>query len=188
MSWDEALFKLGLRLKRKLYPRDPRREAERVREARLTDLQNHLTLVARALSGDPLEVKEAEQTGGFVGDMLFLPSRIAIAGTRSENACAYLYRVAYTVTSRQLGLMLPTTGSMSPHFQTFRTLIAVPPTRQALEETLPMTERLGEAFFPLLLKSRPPCRTLETVNACLEAFTQVMLGRALFEFDSSPGA
>ena len=188
MSWDEALFKLGLRLKRALQRRDPVREAERAREARLADHQSHLTLVARALSGEPLEVKEAEHTGGFVGDILYLPSYISIAGTPSENACAYLYRTAYTVTSRQLGLTLPKPDWALSYFQTFCTLISVPPTLQALEGTLPMTQRLCEPLFPLLLKSRPPCSTLETVSDCLEAFTQVLLGRPLSEFDESPGA
>ncbi|MDH3598225.1 MAG: VWA domain-containing protein [Candidatus Tectomicrobia bacterium] len=188
MSWDEALFKLGLRLKRALYRHDPVREAQRACEARLADLQGHLTLVARALSGDPLEIKEAEQSGGFVGEILYLPSGISIAATPLENARAYLYRLAYTVTSRQLGLTLPATDAMTPNFRTFCTLVAVSPTLQVLEAALPMTRTLREQFFPLLLKTRPPCSTLDTVSICLEGFTQVMLGRALSEFGGSPGA
>lgn len=188
MSWDEALFKLGLRLKRALQRRDLAREAERAREARLADLQAHLTLVAHALSGEPLEIQEAEQTGGFVRERLYLPGSIAIATTPTANASAYLYRVAYTVMSRQLGLSVPVTDTTIPNFQTFCTLISAPPTQQALEAALPMTRHLREQFFPLVLKQRPPCSTLDTVSTCLEAFTQVLLGRTLSEFDESPGA
>ena len=187
MSWDEALFKLGLRLKHTLKHRNPERQAERARASKLANVQSHLTLVARALSGAPLEIKEAEQTGGFVGDILYLPSQISIANTPSENDRAYLYRVVYTVTTRQLGFTLPATGGASPHFQTFYTLISVWATLQALEETLPMTRTLRDQFFPLLLKNRPPCSSLNTVSACLEALTQVLLGRSTSEFDDSPG-
>ena len=188
MSWDEALFKLGLRLKRALSRHDPKRQDARAREARLADLHGHLTLVARALSGDPLEIKEAEQTGGFVGDILYLPRAISIAATPSENACAYLYRVAYTVTSRRLGLALPATGLTTPHFRLFCTLMAVGPTLRALEATLEMSRILRDRLFPLLLAQRPSCSTLDTVSACLEAWTQVQLGRALSEFGPCPVA
>ena len=72
---------------------------------RLADLRAHLTLVARALSGAPLDIQEAEHAGGFAGDVLYLRA-MSFAEDPEANALAYLYRVAYTVTSRQLGCVL----------------------------------------------------------------------------------
>ena len=59
MSLDEALFTFALRLKRAVW-RDRAHAAELAREVRLVDMRAHLTLVARALSGAPLDIQEAE--------------------------------------------------------------------------------------------------------------------------------
>ena len=57
MSLDEILFTLALRLKRAVW-RDRAHAAELVRGMRLADLRAHLTLVARALSGAPLDIQK----------------------------------------------------------------------------------------------------------------------------------
>jgi hypothetical protein len=184
MSLDEALLTLGWWVTRAL-----RRHTHPVtaHEARLADLRPHLTLVARALSGDPLHIHEAEQVGGYSGEVLYLPRGISLAATPEENAQAYLYRVAYTVMSRQLGLTLPADEAQQPAWQALRTLLAVPTTLRALEATLPMTRTLREQWFPVLLRSRPPWPRLDTVAACLEALTQALLGHPLPAADGTPG-
>ena len=60
MSLDEALFTLAIRLKRAVW-RDRTHAAALARGVRLADLRAHLTLVARALSGAPLDIQEACQ-------------------------------------------------------------------------------------------------------------------------------
>jgi nitric oxide reductase NorD protein len=42
-----------------------------------------------------------------------------------------------------------------------------------------MTRDLRQRFFPLVLRARPPCLSLHTPAALIEAFTQVLLGRDL---------
>ena len=186
MSLDEALFAWAWRVTQALRRNTPP-AAECPHAARLAELRPHLTLVARALSGAPLEIQDAEQTGGFIGEVLYLPQRISIATTLAENVNAYLYRVAYTVTSRQLGLTLAADGSQAPDFQAFCTLLAVPTTLQAVEATLPMTRAIREQLFPLYLGSRPPWPALETTATCLEALTQALLGRPLPAPATTPG-
>jgi nitric oxide reductase NorD protein len=178
MSLDEALFTLALRLKRAVW-RDRAHAAALAREVRLADLRAHLTLVARALSGAPLDIQEAEHAGGFAGDVLYLPRAMSFAEDPEANALAYLYRVAYTVTSRQLGCALSAEQTQPVELTTLSTLLAVPPTLAALEAALPMTRALRQRFFPLVLRDRPPCLTLHTPAALLEACTQVLLGRDL---------
>jgi nitric oxide reductase NorD protein len=178
MSLDEALFTLAWRLKRVVW-RERAHAAALARGARLADLRAHLTLVARALSGAPLDIQEAEHAGGFAGDVLYLPHAMSLAEDPEANALAYLYRVAYTVTSRQLGCALSAEQTQTAALTTLSTLLAVPPTLAALEAALPMTRELRQRFFPLVLRDRPPCLTLHTPAALLEACTQVLLGRDL---------
>ena len=187
MSLDDALLTLAWRVTRVLRWTFSAPPPEQVHAARLAMLRPHLTLVARALSGEPLEIREAEHTGGFVGELLYLPRCISIATTPEENVQAYIYRVAYTVTSRQLGLTVSANDALQPDFQAFRTLLAVPETLRALEATLPMTRALRAQFFPLLLGTRPPLLPLDTGAACLEALTQVLLGRPLPASEVTPG-
>src|SRR6266702_3207449 len=176
MSLDEALFTLALRLKRAVW-RDRAHAAALARGVRLADLRAHLTLVARALSGAPLDLQEAEHAGGFAGNVLYLPYAMSCAEDPEANALAYLYRVAYTVTSRQLGSVLSAEQTHAAALSTLSTLLAVPQTLVALEAELPMTRALRQRFFPLVLRGRPPCLTLSTPAALLKAFTQVLLGR-----------
>jgi nitric oxide reductase activation protein len=178
MSLDEALFTLAWRLKRALW-RDRTQAAALARGARLADLRAHLTLVACALSGAPLDIQEAEHAGGFAGDVLYLPRAMSFAEGPEANALAYLYRVAYTVTSRQLGFALSAEQTQTVELTTLSTLLAVPPTLAALEAELPVTRELRQRFFPLVLRDRPSCLTLHTPAALLEACTQVLLGRDL---------
>jgi Mg-chelatase subunit ChlD len=184
MSFDETLFAWAWRVIRALR-RDQKHAVQRTHAASLAELRPHLTLVARALSGAPLEIQEAEHVGGFVGEVLYLPRCISTAMTPAENAQAYLYRVAYTVISRQLGLTLAD-APQEPAFQLLYTLLAVPPTLGALEATLPMTCALRAQFFPLLLRERPPWPRLDTAAACLEALTQLLLGGPLPTPEATP--
>ena len=178
MSLDQALLTLALRWKRAVW-RARAHTVELARGVRLADMRAHLTLVARALSGAPLDMQEAEHAGGFAGDVLYLPRALSVAEDPEANALAYLYRVAYTVTSRQLGYVLSAEHTQAVALPTLATLLAVPPTLAALEAELPMTRELRQRFFPLVLRGRPPCLTLPTPAALLEACTQVLLGRDL---------
>lgn len=208
MSLDEKLFALAWRAAHALRRRAPA-VGDATQAARLSELQPHLTLVARALSGVALEVREAEHAGGFRGEVLYLPPHMAFAPTHADNVQAYVYRVAYTVTSRQLGLSLEAHDTPASAYQLFRTLLAVPATLHALEATLPMARPLRTHLFSLLLATRPPWPSswehgrlarsgsgqdgraprkpprhpwfegsaLDTTAACLEALTQLLLGR-----------
>ena len=177
MSWDEALFRLAWKFKRGR--RHAAAEPERQRAARLADLKTSLTLVARALSGETLEIQEAEHVGGYAGEVIYLPRTIHLAPTPDDNARVYLYRVAYAVTSRRLGFTLPPgrPAGLAADFRAFRTLVAVPLTRQALDTAMPACQALHQAFGSLLLRNRPSPAHLDTMGGRLEALRQALLGR-----------
>ena len=175
MSWDEALFRLAWQFRRGR--RHAAAEPERQRAARLADLKTPLTLVARALSGEALEIQEAEHVGGYAGDVIYLPRTIHFAPAPEDNARVYLYRVAYAVTSRRLGFTLPAGAALPADFRAFCTLVAVPPTRQALETALPASQTLRQEFNSLMLRGRPSPAHMDTMGGRLEALRQALLGR-----------
>lgn len=175
MSWDEALFRFAWRLRRGR--RYAAAEPERQRAANLADLKTPLTLVARALSGEALDIQEAEHVGGYAGDVIYLPRAVRLAPTPGDNARVYLYRVAYAVTSRRLGFTLPAGAALPADFRAFCTLVAVPPTRQALEAAMPASQVLRQELSALLLRDRPVPEHLDAIGGRLEALRQALLGR-----------
>ena len=85
MSLDEVLFAWVWRMTRALR-RNAAPAGECPHAARLAELCPHLTLVAQALSGEPLEIQDAEQAGGFIGEVLYLPQHISVATTLAETS------------------------------------------------------------------------------------------------------
>ena len=63
--------------------------------AKLEDLKPRLTLFARAITGESIEIYEAEREGGYRNHNFFLPKQIAFFSTLEENISFYLFRVLY---------------------------------------------------------------------------------------------
>ena len=133
--------------------------------------------MARVLSGEALEIQEAEGVGGYAGDVIYLPRANHLAANPTENARVYLSRVACSVTSRRLEFAPPAGMGLPPDFRAFCTLIAAPPIRQALEDAMPASEDLRQEFTSLSLGGRSSPVHTETMEGRLEAFRQELLGR-----------
>ena len=71
---------------------------------KLEDIKPRLTLIARAVTGKPVEVFPAEREGGYKNNNFFLPIRFAQFDTIEENTLFYLFRVLYLATQKDLGL------------------------------------------------------------------------------------
>ncbi|MAN59364.1 MAG: NorD protein [Flavobacteriaceae bacterium] len=96
---DEFIFtKVAHFLKRK------RKRALEVdpRAVALAEIKPRLTLLARAVTGRPIEIFEAEREGGFKNDNYFLPSRFAVCDSTEENTLFYVYRVLYLGVQQRL--------------------------------------------------------------------------------------
>ncbi len=72
--------------------------------ASLNELKPRLTLIARAITGKPIEVFEAEREGGYKNHNFFLPQRFSQFNTLEQNTAFYLFRVLYLCTQRTLNL------------------------------------------------------------------------------------
>ncbi|HUH73634.1 MAG TPA: VWA domain-containing protein [Chitinophagales bacterium] len=70
----------------------------------LKDIRPRLTILARALCGEAIEIYPAEEEGGYKDNIFFLPSSFAEFSTIEENTSFYLYRTLYLFQQRELRL------------------------------------------------------------------------------------
>jgi len=176
MGWDEKLFGWVWSAARSLGKSRPT-AAERAREATFEPLRERLRIIATALAEAPLELREAEQLGGFVGRALRLPARIALAPTVAENEDVYVLRVAWSVTAMRAGLRLDAVV-VDPLERLLGTALAAAATREQLAAMLPGAfERLA-AIERLELAARPALANSPSATRALELFVRARLGDA----------
>ncbi len=70
----------------------------------LNDIKPRLTILARALSGKPIEIFPAEREGGHKNNNYFLPISFAKFSTIEENRNFYLFRILYLSIQQRLDL------------------------------------------------------------------------------------
>lgn len=96
---DEYIFtKLAYYFKRK-----KKEKQERISHAvNLNDLKPRLTLIARAITGQPIEIYEAEREGGYKNNNFFLPKSFLEFKDVDSNISFYLFRTLYLSIQKQL--------------------------------------------------------------------------------------
>ncbi len=62
---------------------------------KLSEIQLRLTLVAHAVTGNPIEIFEAEREGGYKNNNFFLPERFSEFETSEKNLAFYIFRTLY---------------------------------------------------------------------------------------------
>lgn len=72
--------------------------------AKLENLSPRLTIFARAITGKPIEIYEAEREGGYKNNNFFLPKQVGFFSTIEENISFYLFRVLYLSIQKNLNL------------------------------------------------------------------------------------
>lgn len=70
----------------------------------LTDLKPRLTIFARAITGESIEIFEAEREGGHKNNNFFLPVTFSDFPSSAENISFYLFRVLYLSVQKNLDL------------------------------------------------------------------------------------
>lgn len=83
--------------------RKKKKEAEIAHAVSLMDIKPRLTIFARAITGKPIEIFEAEREGGYRNNNFFLPRRITAFDSVNENVAFYLFRVLYLSVQKNLG-------------------------------------------------------------------------------------
>jgi len=84
--------------------RSKRKEAEIVHAVRLNEIKPRLLLFARAITGEPIELFEAEREGGYKNNNFFLPPVFSDFPSTKENISYYLFRILYLSIQKLLDL------------------------------------------------------------------------------------
>lgn len=74
------------------------------RTVSLNDIKPRLTILARALTGKPIEIFPAEREGGYKNNNFFLPISFAELPSKEDNLTFYLFRVLYLSVQQRLNL------------------------------------------------------------------------------------
>ncbi|MEM8521626.1 VWA domain-containing protein [Flavobacterium sp. PL12] len=74
------------------------------RTVTLDNIKPRLTILARALTGNPIEIFPAELEGGYKNNNFFLPISFSALPTKEENFTFYLFRVLYLSVQQRLNL------------------------------------------------------------------------------------
>lgn len=84
--------------------RKRKKEESMANAVNLSDVKSKLTIFARAITGESIEIFEAEREGGYKNNNFFLPSRFTDFSNYEENISFYLFRVLYLSIQKNLGL------------------------------------------------------------------------------------
>ncbi|MFV0573259.1 MAG: nitric oxide reductase activation protein NorD [Xanthomarina gelatinilytica] len=71
---------------------------------KLNDIKQRLTIFSRAITGEAIEIFEAEREGGYKNNSFFLPSRYAEFQTLEQNTKFYIFRTVYLSVQKNLDL------------------------------------------------------------------------------------
>ncbi len=82
--------------------RKKKREAQLEHAVNLNEIKPRLTIFARAITGQSIEIYEAEREGGYRNNNFFLPSKFSEFKTVNENISFYLFRVLYLSIQKNL--------------------------------------------------------------------------------------
>jgi nitric oxide reductase NorD protein len=68
----------------------------------LNDIKSRLTILARAITGNPIEIFPAEREGGYKNNSFFLPISFAELPTLEENLTFYHFRILFLSVQQRL--------------------------------------------------------------------------------------
>ena len=104
---------------------------------KLDEVKARLTIFARAITGNPIEIYPAEREGGYKNNSFFLPTRFAEFKVKENNLAFYLFRVVYLSVQKNMGLNF--IGALE----------------HTLEESRTEAERTSEEVLTYLFKEFP---------------------------------
>ena len=84
--------------------RKKQKEEAIIHVVKLEEVKQRLTIFARAITGKPIEIYEAEREGGYKNNNFFLPKRVVFFPSEKENLAFYLFRVLYLSIQKNLDL------------------------------------------------------------------------------------
>ncbi len=103
MAFDEFLYG---RISRYFRLKKLNDQAANDRIVQLEKVVSRLTLMAKAVSGNPVEILPAEREGGYKNNVYFLPSQCNLFDDKALNLAFYYFRILYLSVQQKLNINL----------------------------------------------------------------------------------
>lgn len=147
MALDEFLFgKISRHFRNRKI--DKLRNDERV--VFLERFKPKFTIIARALTGEPIDIYTAEQEGGYRDQNFFLPASISFFSTREDNFQFYLFRIFYLTIQKKLSLNWDKNDSADETLSRVNALNSSPNILSVLFNEYPVTSQFHEYYLTVL--------------------------------------
>lgn len=119
----------------------------------LNDIKPRLTIFARAITGAPINIYEAEREGGYKNTNFFLPKAIAIFPVATKNLKFYLFRTLYLSIQYTLKLNWNDTKAHTLQESQQSALETAPKILQALQKQFPAIEKYHQQFLNYFIEN-----------------------------------
>ena len=153
MDLDEILYHKVLKFIKKTRKTDPELEK---RTILLHDVKVRLTILARAITGEAIEIFGAEREGGYRNNNFFLPPKFSIFETPEENLQYYFFRLLYLSCQQKLDLNWPSEMVMKSELSSEMAHETSAKVLELLFEEYPSAEKLHQKFYDYLSVSEKP--------------------------------
>jgi nitric oxide reductase NorD protein len=143
MALDEYLFgKIVRYLKNK-----PADAALQQRMVSLDDIKLRLTILARALTGNAIEIFPAVKEGGYKGNSFFLPASFSYYGNADYNLSFYFFRIWYLSVQQKLRLNWYESAQLSEEDAVIKAAQSAPLVIQKISEEFPLVKNVHELLL-----------------------------------------
>ena len=117
------------------------------RTVQLEEIKSRLTILARAITGDIIEIFPAEREGGYKNNNFFLPISFGQFDTYETNLSYYFFRVLYLTQQRKQHLNWNEIQENSLEISQQKALESAPEILKNLHEEFPLITDLHQQFF-----------------------------------------
>ena len=115
--------------------------------AYLSVLKPRLTILARAITGDAIEIYDAEREGGYKNSNFFLPEKVMFFQTYEENVSFYLFRILYLSVQKTMDLNWKDSQEHEIEFSRLEAKNTSTQILGSLIDQFPVTQNLYDKFI-----------------------------------------
>lgn len=117
------------------------------RTVHLEEIKSRLTILARAITGDAIEIFPAEREGGYKNNNFFLPLSFGQFTTSKANLSYYFFRILYLTEQRKLEFNWNETLENSLETSQLKAFESAPVVLKNLVEEFPLMADLHHEFY-----------------------------------------
>lgn len=117
------------------------------RTVHLEEIKSRLTILARAITGDAIEIFPAEREGGYKNNNFFLPLSFGQFTTSKANLSFYFFRILYLTEQRKLEFNWNETLENSLETSQLKAFESAPVVLKNLVEEFPLMADLHHEFY-----------------------------------------